>query len=83
MARKDGGIERITRQLLAELTPRHGALADELGVTYSTLYSWSTGRRRPSPANARRLAEASAERAGRLAELADALRQVLDSDDED
>jgi hypothetical protein len=50
------------------------ALADEVGVSYAALCSWSRGRRRPPPHRLVKLAEVLDSRAERLRELADGLR---------
>ena len=57
-------------ELLAVTAGRLEDLAEEAGVSYSALYSWATGRRRPSRRNLDRLAELAEDRAERLAELA-------------
>jgi transcriptional regulator with XRE-family HTH domain len=52
-------------------------VADEAGVSYSALYSWATGRRRPSRENLKRLAEVATRRADRLADLAEGIHSRL------
>jgi transcriptional regulator with XRE-family HTH domain len=52
------------------------ALAEEVGVSYAALCSWSRGRRRPPPHRLLKLAEVLDTRAERLRELADELRQL-------
>ncbi len=49
-------------------------------MSYSALYSWATGRRRPARQNVEKLARLAEVRAERLQELAATLRDRLDSD---
>jgi transcriptional regulator with XRE-family HTH domain len=51
------------------------ALAEEVGVSYAALCSWSRGRRRPPAHRLLKLAEVMDSRAERLRELAIELRQ--------
>jgi transcriptional regulator with XRE-family HTH domain len=64
------GDSRSVVDLVAEilsLTSGSGeGLAEEVGVSYASLYAWSRGRRRPSARNARALAEVARVRARRL-----------------
>jgi transcriptional regulator with XRE-family HTH domain len=50
------------------------ALAEEVGVSYAALCSWSRGRRRPPPHRLLKLAEVLDSRAERLREIAAGLR---------
>jgi transcriptional regulator with XRE-family HTH domain len=54
------------------------ALANEVGVSYAALCSWSRGRRQPPPHRLRRLADVLDDRAERLREIADELRACAD-----
>jgi transcriptional regulator with XRE-family HTH domain len=54
------------------------ALAEEVGVSYAALCSWSRGRRQPPAHRLRKLAEVLDSRAGLLHELADELRMRAD-----
>jgi transcriptional regulator with XRE-family HTH domain len=54
------------------------ALADEVGVSYAALCSWSRGRRQPPPHRLRRLADVLDDRAERLREIAGELRACAD-----
>ena len=69
----ESGIARLIDELLDTTAGRLEDVADQAGVSYSALYSWATGRRRPSRENVKRLSELAAERAERLADLSDAL----------
>ena len=71
------GIARLIDELLDTTAGRLEDVADEAGVSYSALYSWATGRRRPSRENLKRLAEVAARRADRLADLAEGIRSRL------
>jgi transcriptional regulator with XRE-family HTH domain len=53
-----GGIER---------------LAEEMGVSHNTVWSWKAGRRNPSPENLRKLADVLRKRGDSLTRLADEL----------
>jgi transcriptional regulator with XRE-family HTH domain len=54
------------------------ALAEEVGVSYAALCSWSRGRRQPPAHRLRKLAEVLDSRAGLLHQLADELRMRAD-----
>ncbi|MFO7893136.1 MAG: helix-turn-helix transcriptional regulator [Longimicrobiales bacterium] len=73
----ESGISVLIDELLDTTAGRLEDVAEEAGVSYSALYSWATGRRRPSPENLERLASVAARRANRLANLADGLRTRL------
>lgn len=78
-------MRRVVRQdvvsrTLAALTPSVRELAREVHVTYASLYAWAAGRRTPTAANLKRLAEAAERRARMLTSLAAELRQVADSE---
>mgnify|MGYP001123019096 CR=1 FL=1 len=68
------GIAALIDELLATMAGRLEDVARDADVSYSALYSWSTGRRRPSRKNLERLASLARERADRLAHLAERLR---------
>ncbi|HEY8468461.1 MAG TPA: helix-turn-helix transcriptional regulator, partial [Longimicrobiales bacterium] len=78
-------MRRVVRQdvvsrALAALTPSVRELAREVHVTYASLYAWAAGRRTPTAANLKRLAEAAERRARMLTSLAAELRRVAESD---
>ncbi len=68
-------IAKLIDELLDTTAGRLEDVAEEAGVSYSALYSWATGRRRPSRSNLERLASVASERAERLAELAEGIRE--------
>ncbi len=70
-------IAGLIDELLDTTAGRLEDVAQEAGVSYSALYSWATGRRRPSRENVRRLASLASDRASRLNELADRLQTRL------
>lgn len=72
-------ITHLVSDLLDATAGRMSDVAAEAGVSYSALYSWVTGRRRPSRRNLRRLADVAAERGGRLSELGERLRARVDA----
>jgi transcriptional regulator with XRE-family HTH domain len=72
-------LSELVQDLLSGIAGRVEDVAEETGVSYSALYSWSTGRRRPGPQNVEKLAELADQRARRLARLAERLRS-LDGD---
>jgi hypothetical protein len=55
-------------------------VASEAGVSYSALYAWGTGRRRPSRPNLEELVIVAERRSEALADLAVELRAALDRD---
>jgi len=64
-----------TQRALRALAPSLRQLADETGLSYSTLKAWSAGHRTPHDDHLRALADVLASRADELHELAEALRQ--------
>lgn len=54
-------------------------LADQIGVSYDSLYSWAKGRRVPRPENLRQLASGFDDRAGALRQVAAELRRAAES----
>jgi len=49
------------------------AIADEVGVSYPTLWAWKAGKRTPGVRNLRRLAKALRRRGEQLTDLAERL----------
>lgn len=71
-------VSELVGDLLEGIAGRMEDVADEAGVSYSALYSWATGRRRPGPRNLEKLARLAEQRAGRLEDLAEELRTRLE-----
>lgn len=71
----DPEIASLINAVLDVTAGRLEDVAAEAGVSYSALYSWATGRRRPNPENLARLASVAARRADRLTNLADGIRE--------
>lgn len=71
---KNAPVSRLVGDLLEGIAGRMEDVAREAGVSYSALYSWATGRRRPGRRNLERLATLAEQRAGQLDDLADRLR---------
>ncbi|MBW3553068.1 MAG: helix-turn-helix domain-containing protein [Gemmatimonadetes bacterium] len=67
-------VSELVGDLLEGIAGRMEDVAEEAGVSYSALYSWATGRRRPGPRNLEKLARLAEQRAGHLEELAGQLR---------
>jgi len=57
-------------------------LAADSGLSYDVLRSWRSGRRRPSRASAKRLADGLERRGQRLLELAQELRANADGEED-
>ena len=74
---KDEAVSELIGDLLEGIAGRMEDVAQEAGVSYSALYSWATGRRRPGRRNLERLASLAEERSSRLDELAGELRDQL------
>ena len=68
-------VSDLVGDLLEGIAGRMEDVAHEAGVSYSALYSWATGRRRPGRRNLERLASLAEQRAGQLDQLADRLRK--------
>lgn len=72
--------EAASRKLVVELVRRVAiekeVLAEELGVSYASLYAWSTGRRRPGRRVLQRMAELAERRSEELESLAEQLREA-------
>ncbi|NIP79448.1 MAG: helix-turn-helix domain-containing protein [Gemmatimonadetes bacterium] len=73
MAKKEP-VADVVGDLLDGIAGRMEDVAREAGVSYSALYSWATGRRRPGRRNLERLASLAEQRADRLESLAEDLR---------
>jgi transcriptional regulator with XRE-family HTH domain len=78
---KDEGLSDLVGDLLEGIAGRMEDVAREAGVSYSALYSWATGRRRPGRRNLEKLASLAEERAARLERLAHELRGQLGNGD--
>jgi transcriptional regulator with XRE-family HTH domain len=74
---KDEAVSELIGDLLDGIAGRMEDVAQEAGVSYSALYSWATGRRRPGRRNLERLASLAEERSSRLDELAAEIRAQL------
>ena len=74
---KDEPVSELVGDLLEGIAGRMEDVAEEAGVSYSALYSWATGRRRPGPRNLEKLARLAEQRADHLEELAEQLRTRL------
>lgn len=70
----------LAREALDELTSDLPQLADEIGVSYSSLKKWRQGDRTPSEANLRKLARAASNRAGALLVIAARLSNAADEE---
>jgi transcriptional regulator with XRE-family HTH domain len=73
-------ISELVDDLLEGIAGRMEDVAHEAGVSYSALYSWATGRRRPGRRNLEKLAYLADQRANRLGRLADRLREQVDEE---
>ena len=71
----DTAIAGLIDELLDTTAGRLEDVAEEAGVSYSALYSWATGRRRPSRKNVKRLVGLAERRSKRLSRVADRLRR--------
>lgn len=70
-------LSDVVGDLLQAIAGRMEDVAREAGVSYSALYSWATGRRRPGRQNLEKLATLAEERSEDLAALAAELRARL------
>jgi transcriptional regulator with XRE-family HTH domain len=75
MAQHRSAIAESVANACTESAGTVQALAEEVGVSYAALCSWSRGRRHPPARRLVRLAEVLDRRAERLRELAAVLRQ--------
>ncbi len=71
-------VSGLISDLLEGIAGRMEDVAQEAGVSYSALYSWATGRRRPGRRNLQKLVELAEDRSDRLDELAEELRAKLE-----
>ena len=71
-------ISEVVGDLLQGIAGRMEDVAQEAGVSYSALYSWATGRRRPGRQNLEKLAKLAQQRSRELEEVASELRKRLD-----
>lgn len=78
--KEENSVSDVVGELLHGVAGRMEDVAQEAGVSYSALYSWATGRRRPGRGNVEKLARLAERRAEQLEEVAEALRQRLDSE---
>lgn len=74
---KGDAVSELVGDLLEGIAGRMEDVAQEAGVSYSALYSWATGRRRPGRRNLERLASLAEQRSERLDALAGELRDRL------
>lgn len=72
-------VADVVGDLLRGIAGRMEDVAKEAGVSYSALYSWATGRRRPGRQNLEKLARLAEQRSDELSRLATELRRRLDS----
>lgn len=77
---KGDDISELVKDLLDGVAGRMEDVAREAGVSYSALYSWATGRRRPGRRNLEKLALLADQRSERLARLAERLREQVGSE---
>lgn len=70
-------MSALVGDLLEGIAGRMEDVAEEAGVSYSALYSWATGRRRPGRRNLEKLATLAEARASRLERLAAQLREQV------
>lgn len=71
-------VADVVGDLLRGIAGRMEDVAREAGVSYSALYSWATGRRRPGRKNIEKLAALAEQRAEELGALASELRSRLE-----
>lgn len=79
---KGESVSELVGDLLEGIAGRMEDVAREAGVSYSALYSWATGRRRPGRRNLEKLARLAEQRASHLADLAEQLRRRVDGSSE-
>lgn len=75
---------RKVPDMIADALQKMGSLkdlADDVGVSYPTLWLWSQGKRNPTPANLRKLAEALRNRGVDLLLIADDMDRHAGGDD--
>lgn len=71
-------VSDVVGDLLQGIAGRMEDVAREAGVSYSALYSWATGRRRPGRQNLEKLAKLAEQRSEELAVLAGELRSRVE-----
>lgn len=72
-------VSDVVGELLKGIAGRMEDVAREAGVSYSALYSWATGRRRPGKQNLEKLAKLADQRSAELKRLATELRAKLET----
>lgn len=77
--RQNERIARAIERALSEGPFTIQQLAEESGISYDTLYSWVKGRRVPRSENVRQLASGLERRADLLREIADDLKDAVES----
>ncbi|MFP4623478.1 MAG: helix-turn-helix domain-containing protein [Gemmatimonadota bacterium] len=77
---KRAQVSDVVGDLLQGIAGRMEDVAREAGVSYSALYSWATGRRRPGRRNLERLASLAEQRSEELESLAEELRRRIEGD---
>jgi transposase-like protein len=77
---KNERISRAIERALSEGPFTIQQLADEAGISYDTLYSWVKRRRVPRPENVQQLASGLVKRAYMLLDLAEELKESVQSD---
>lgn len=71
-------VSDVVGDLLQGIAGRMEDVAREAGVSYSALYSWATGRRRPGRKNLEKLALLAEQRSEELDNVAMELRAKLE-----
>lgn len=71
-------VSDVVGDLLQGIAGRMEDVAGEAGVSYSALYSWATGRRRPGRKNLEKLAMLAEQRSEELDQVATELRSKLE-----
>ena len=79
---KDEAVSGLVGDLLTGIAGRMEDVAKEAGVSYSALYSWATGRRRPGRRNLEKLATLAEQRSAELEALSRQIRDRLEADGE-
>jgi transcriptional regulator with XRE-family HTH domain len=75
--KKKEAVSGVVGDLLEGIAGRMEDVAKEAGVSYSALYSWATGRRRPGRRNLEKLASLAEQRVSELEDVAAELRSRL------
>lgn len=78
---EDKVVSDVVGDLLHGIAGRMEDVAREAGVSYSALYSWATGRRRPGRQNLEKLATLAEQRSEELDTVAAELRKRLEGSD--